>query len=244
MNNKAQTECVPTPHIEAKQGEIAKTILLPGDPLRAKVIAEKFLTNYKLVSSVRNNYCYTGFYKGVYVSIMATGMGCASMGIYSYELFKYYDVENAIRIGTMGVYDSNYKIGDIVLAQNTISDTNYLNFFKENGMGKISCSNTLQDSALKIARSSKKNIKPATVFTTDTFYDSDEAVNFQKSLGVIGVEMECAALYLNAKKFNKQALTLCTVTDEFYSNKKASSSDRQNLFLDMALLALDLAVSL
>ena len=234
----------PTPHNQAKLGEIAKTVLLPGDPLRAKMIAEKFLTDVKLVNSVRNNYCFTGFYKGKEISIMSTGMGCASMGIYSYELFNFYNVENAIRVGTIGAIDSNYKIGDIVLAQKTISDTNYLNNFAQNGESIIECSQELLLKAKEVANQNNIKIKPATIYTSDTFYDDEKTMQHQIDLGVVGVEMECASLYLNAKKFSKNALTICTVSDEKYSGNISSSDTRQNLYLNMALLALDLAKSL
>ena len=129
----------PTPHNGAKLGEIAKTILLPGDAIRARLISEKFLTDVKLVNTVRNNYCFTGLYKGKPVSVMSTGMGCASMGIYSHELFNFYGVENAIRTGTIGSLNPNYVIKDIIVAENTITDTNYMGFYANNGEKKLSC---------------------------------------------------------------------------------------------------------
>lgn len=237
-------ENTPTPHISCKFGEIAKTVLLPGDPLRAKMIAEKFLADATLVNSVRNNFCYTGTYKGKKISVMSTGMGCASMGIYSYELFNFYGVENAIRIGTIGALNDNYKIKDIILAKKTISNTNYLNFFKENGEGEISASNELLSKAKEVAQETNTSIKECSIYTTDTFYSSQNEVDHQISLNVAGVEMECASLYLNALNSNKKALTICTVSDELYSGKKTTSEERQNNFLGMVKLALDLAVSL
>lgn len=234
----------PTPHNNAKLGEIAKSVILPGDPLRAKIIAEKFLTNVKQVSCVRNNLCFTGLYENKPVTIMSSGMGCASMGIYSYELFNFYNVENAIRVGTIGALSSSYHIGDIVLAKKTITDTNYLNFFAENGEGEIECSKILLKKAETISKQNNIITKTATIYTTDTFYDKPEVNAHQIEVGAMGVEMECAALYLNAKKLNKNALTICTVSDEKYSGKEASSDDRQNLFLSMCKLALDLVKSL
>lgn len=238
MNN------TPTPHNEAKLGDIAKSILLPGDPKRAKLIAEKFLTDAKLVNSVRNNLCYTGLYNGKPVSIMSTGMGCASMGIFSYELFNFYNVENAIRIGTIGAVDSNYKIGDIILAKKTITDSNYMGLFSKNGESTLECSKDLLENAENIAKEKNINTKTATIYTTDTFYCTEEMDKHQKELGIAGTEMECSALYLNAKNSNKKALTICTVSDERYSGRTASSDARQNLFLDMAILALDLITNL
>lgn len=175
---------------------------------------------------------------------MSTGMGCASMGIYSYELFNFYNVENAIRVGTIGALNINYKIGDIILANSTISDTNYLGFFAKNGEGKINCSSALLKKAEQVAKQNNTETKTANIYTTDTFYGTDEEVAHQKDTGAVGVEMECAALYLNANKFNKNALTICTVSDELYSGKKTTSDERQSMFLDMCELALDLAISL
>lgn len=234
----------PTPHNSAKNGEIAKTVILPGDPLRAKLIAEKFLKNVKQVSSVRNNFCYTGLYDGIEISVMSSGMGCASMGIYSYELFNFYNVENAIRVGTIGALNSNYKIKDIILANSTITNTNYLGFYAKNGEGKIDCSSLLLKKAEEIAKKNNLQTKTANIYTTDTFYGSADDVAHQKDTGAVGVEMECASLYLNANNFNKKALTICTVSDEIYSGNKTTSEERQNMFLDMCKLALDLAKSL
>lgn len=234
----------PTPHNSAINGEIAKTVLLPGDPLRAKLISEKFLTSVTLVNSVRNNLCFTGLYKGKPVSIMSTGMGCASMGIYSYELFNFYNVENAIRVGTIGSLQKEYKIRDIIVAENTISNTNYLNNYEKNGEFCLPCSKELLDKTKELAKNTNKNIKVANIYTSDTFYNTPEESKRQASLGVAGVEMECAALYLNALNSNKKALCICTVSDEVFSGKATGSEERQKNFLDMALLALDLAISL
>lgn len=231
----------PTPHNNAKLGEIAKTVILPGDPLRAKVIAEKFLTDVKEISCIRNNLCFTGNYEGKPITIMSTGMGCASMGIYSYELFNFYNVENAIRVGTIGALDENYKIGDIVIAKDCISNTNYFNFYAKNGESKIECSNYLLEKAQFISKQNNIPAKTALVYTTDTFYGPKEEVSKQISTGAMGVEMECAALYLNAKNSNKNALTICTVSDEIYSGNLTTGEERQTLFLDMCKLALDLS---
>ena len=235
----------PTPHNAAKLGEIAKTILLPGDALRAKLIVETFLTDVKLVNTVRNNYCFTGKYKGKSVSVMSTGMGCASMGIYSYELFNFYEVENAIRVGTIGSLQKEYQIKDIIVAENTISNTNYLNHYEKNGETKFPCSPKLLEAVKSIAKKHKKSkVKFANIYTSDTYYNYPEETARQSSLGVAGVEMECAALYLNAKNANKNALCVCTVSDELLTGKATTSEERQKGFLAMAELALDLAIEL
>ena len=234
----------PTPHNAAKVGDIAKTILLPGDAIRAKMIAEKFLKDVKLVNTVRNNYCFTGLYKGKPVSVMSTGMGCASMGIYSYELFNFYGVENAIRTGTIGSLNKEYVIRDIIVAENTITDTNYLGFYAKNGENKLPCSKDLLEEIKTVAKKTKKKIKVANIYTSDTFYNTKEGSAHQASMGVAGVEMECAALYLNAINAGKRALCVCTVSDEILTGKSTSSTERQNNFLGMAELALDLAIKL
>ena len=234
----------PTPHNNAKLGEIAKTILLPGDALRAKMIVEKFLTDVKCVNEVRNNYCYTGKYKGKTISIMSTGMGCPSMGIYSYELFNFYGVENAIRIGSIGSLSLECKLNDIIVANETLTNTNYLNFYKNNGETTIQCSEYLLARLKQKATQQDRQLKIAKIYTSDTFYNTDEENNRQKMLGVAGVEMECAALYLNAKNALKNALCICTVSDEILSDKHLTSEERQNSFLDMVTLALDFAIEL
>ncbi len=242
MNN------IPTPHIGAKLGEIAETVILPGDPLRAKKMAEKYLKNAKLVSSVRNNYCYTGTYRGKRVSIMSTGMGTASMGIYSHELFNFYNVKNAIRVGTIGSLDENFHIGDILIAQNAHTNTNYMDIFpqgkticKMKGVNSFAASKNLVEKALEVDSSLKYNL--CDIWTTDTFYSTLPAP-IVKKLNIAGVEMEGAALYLNAEVVHKNALCICTVSDEIYSNKSASSDERENNFYKMFELALNIALKL
>jgi len=234
----------PTPHNKALMGQIAQTVLLPGDPRRAKLIAEQLLTDVKLVSDVRNNYCYTGLYNGKPVSVMSTGMGCASMGIYSYELFKFYGVKNAIRVGTIGSLNTDYKIGDIVIAQSTITNTNYMDYFAQNGEGEVFCSKKLLDKLNKVVKNQNRTAKLGKIYTTDTFYSTKEQQAHQISLNAVGVEMECASLYLTANSLNKNAICICTVSDEVLTGEKQSSEERENNFLGMATLALDLAYSL
>ena len=238
----------PTPHIGAKLGEIAETVILPGDPLRAKKMAEKYLENTTLVSSVRNNYCYTGTYQGKPVSIMSTGMGTASMGIYSYELFNFYNVKNAIRVGTIGSLNKNFHIGNLLIAQNTHTNTNYMNIFPQGktvcqveGVNSFAASKSLVEKALEVDSSLEKNI--CDIWTTDTFYSTLPAA-LVKKLNIAGVEMEGAALYLNAELAHKNALCICTVSDEIYSNKSASADERENNFYKMFELALNIALKL
>lgn len=238
----------PTPHISAKLGEIAQTVILPGDPLRAKLMAEKFLKNVKLVSSVRNNFCYTGTYKDKPVSIMSTGMGPASMGIYSHELFNFYNVKTAIRVGTIGSLDENFHIGDILIAQNAYTNTNFMNIYQNgknicgtNGVNCFAASQNLVQKALDIDNSLKNNI--CNIWTTDTFYSSLPQ-NLVRSLGIAGVEMEGAALFLNAQQCGASALCICTVSDEIFSGKSASSKVRESNFSKMFALALDIASKL
>ncbi len=235
---------IPTPHISAKLGEIAKTVILPGDPLRAKKMAKKFLTDAKLVSAVRNNYCYTGTYNGASVSIMSTGMGPASMGIYSYELFKFYNVENAIRVGTIGSLNDELKIGDVIICKNAITDTNFNEIYSLTNLTKTQSSKKLFNLATVVAK--EKNIKTfvGDIFTTDTFYSSQKRSDKIRSLDVVGVEMEGASLYDNAKKLKKNALCICTVSDEVLTGKQSSSYERENNFDKMFLLALEMATKL
>ena len=238
----------PTPHIEAKFGEIAQTVILPGDPLRAKKMAKKYLKDAKLVSSVRNNYCYTGTYNGKPVSIMSTGMGPASMGIYAYELFNYYGVKNAIRVGTIGSLNPKYCIGDILIAQNCYTNTNLMDIYQNGkticgtkGVNCFEASNNLLHKMLEQDSNLQNNL--CNIWTTDTFYSTLNQ-SLVKKLDIAGVEMEGASLYLNAKLANANALCLCTVSDEIYSGKCTTSSERENNFFKMFELALSIASKL
>lgn len=237
-------DMTPTPHNEAKKGEIAKTVILCGDAKRARLVAERFLTNVSLVNSVRNNYCFTGVYKGKRLSIMSVGMGNASMGIYSYELFNFYGVENAIRLGTIGSLNKDYILGDIIIAESTMTSVNYYNLFSEKGECELASSPVLLKKAKALVKTNKKKIKLGKIYSTDTFYAPEEEVERQKSLGVVGVEMECASLYLNAQMLGKNAICVCTVSDEIITGKKFTSEERQKNLLEAAKLALDLAVEI
>ncbi len=238
MNN------TPTAHIEAKLNDIAKTVIMPGDPKRAEKMAKKFLENARLVSSVRNNYCFTGFYNGTKVSIMSSGMGTPSMGIYSYELFNFYNVENIIRVGTIGSLDKKLKIGDLIIGKEVITDTNYNSLFEKNGESKLFASQKLVELACQISHQENINAVCDIIYTTDTFYSSEKQNKHIISLGAKGVEMEGAALYENAKNANKNALTICTISDEILTKKTTTSFERENNFEKMFELALKMSTML
>ena len=231
-----------TVHNSANIEDIAKTVIMPGDPLRSKFIAENFLKDAKLVNNVRGVQGYTGTYKGKKVTVMASGMGCPTMGIYSYELFKFYNVEKIIRVGSIGSLSKNINIKDLIIVENSYSNTNYNNFYiNNNGGGDVEGSKELIKQAQKVAE--QKNIKNhlGNVFCTDTFYSEQDDNQKAIELNLIGVEMESAALYLNAKKLNKKALCICTVSDNIITNEQTSSEERQSSFTQMIEVALEMA---
>ncbi len=222
-----------TPHIEAKLGEIAETVLMPGDPLRAEYIAKKYLTDYKLVNKIRNVYAFTGYYNGKKVTIMASGMGLGSIGIYSYELFKFYGVENIIRIGSAGAYDPSLKVGDVILATEVYTDSNfsYVQDGIENNLLKTS------DNLNNLLKN--ENIKYGRILSSDVFYkDTDNFEEMFNKNNCIAVEMESYALMHNANKFNKNATCLLTISDSLVTKEEMSAYDRQNTLDKMIELAL------
>ncbi len=231
-----------TPHIDANLGEIAKTVIMPGDPLRAKKMA-KSLDKARLVSKARNNFCYTGTYKGVKLSIMSSGMGSGSMGIYSHELFETYNVQNIIRVGTIGSLNPNIKIGDVIVGEKIDSDSNYGDILVENKT-QMSCSPKILSHITSIAKEKNAKVALGKIFSTDTFYAKSGVNDELSRKGFLGVEMECSALYKNAIDFGRHAICLCTVTDELLSGKRASSRERQNNFSQVFSLALDVAITL
>ena len=231
---------IPTPHITAKEGDFARTVLMPGDPLRAKFIAETFLENAKLVNNVRGVQGYTGEYNGKKVSVMASGMGMPSMGIYSYELFNFYGVENIIRVGTAGGIGDNVKVRDVVMGMSAYTNSNFGRQWFDGNVAPC-CSFKLLDAAVATAR--KMGIEPnvGALYSSDIFYD--EAGNAGKlgKLGVMAVEMEAAALYLNAARAGKNALAICTISDNIMTGEGLSAEDRQNTFTMMMKIALEIA---
>lgn len=232
----------PTPHIGAKLGEIAKTVLMPGDPLRAKFIAENFLEAAAQFNSVRNMFGYTGTYKGKRVSVMGGGMGMPSIGIYSYELFNFYDVDNIIRIGTAGSLKENVKLRDVVIALGACTNSNYASQYCLPGTFAPIASYNLVNAAVEAAKKNNINAVVGNILSSDVFYSADEtALDKWRSMGVLAVEMEAAALYMNAAKADKNALCLLTISDCPLTGESLSSEDRQISFTDMMKIALEIA---
>ena len=232
----------PTPHIDAKPGDIAKTVLMPGDPLRAKFIAETYLENPVCFNTVRNMLGYTGTYKGRQVSVMGGGMGIPSIGIYSYELFNFYGVDTIIRIGSAGGLGKNVKLRDIVIAQGACTNSNYASQYKLPGTIAPIADFDLLRKAVEVAES--KGVKPVVgnLLSSDTFYSADtEASAKWRDMGVLAVEMEAAALYLNAIHAGKKALCICTISDHIFTGEALPSMDRQVSFREMMEIALELA---
>ena len=229
-----------TPHISAKVGEIAKTVIMPGDPLRVKYIAENFLDNSKLVSNVRGIFAYTGTYKGKEVTIIASGMGCPSMGIYSYELFKFYNVENIIRIGSCGSYIKDLNLFDLVLVDECYSDSNYAKYQNGCTLNILSSSKELNDVIINKANELKFNIRTGRVYCSDVFYS--DVVNNKEIVdkyNCLAVEMESFALFHNANVLGKKATCVLTVSDNLVTGLKASSEERETGFNNMINLVLN-----
>ncbi|MDR2938849.1 MAG: purine-nucleoside phosphorylase [Clostridiales bacterium] len=233
-----------TPHIGAKKGEIAETVLMPGDPLRAKFIAENFLTNAKLYNNIRGMLGYTGEYKGKKVSVQGSGMGMPSIGIYSYELYNVYDVKNIIRIGTAGGFSGALKVKDIVIAMGACTNSNYAAQYGLPGPFAPIASFSLFEKAILSAKGLGLEFRAGNVLSSDTFYDADpESAEKWQRMGVLCVEMEAAALYMNAAKLNKNALAILTISDMVFTGESASPEERQNSFTNMMELALETAIT-
>jgi purine-nucleoside phosphorylase len=232
-----------TPHNTAEKGDFAKTVLMPGDPLRAKYIAETYLTDPKLVNNVRGVQGYTGTYKGVPVSVMASGMGMPSMAIYSYELFNFYDVENILRVGSAGAVSMELKVRDIVLGQGACTSSSMQDNFGVNGHFAPLGNWDLLKCAAEICEERKLRYKAGNLISSDIFYNDDPAFNepFVK-LGALAVEMEAAALYMNAARAGKRALAICTISDHILTGEATTAEERQNTFNEMMELALEVAV--
>lgn len=234
-----------TPHNNAKKGDIAKTVLMPGDPLRAKVIAEKYLENPVCFNTVRNMFGYTGTYKGVKVSVMGSGMGMPSIGIYSYELYNEYDVENIIRIGSAGGMAEGVKLRDLIFALGASTDSNYASQYKLPGTFAPVASFNLLRTAVEEAEKLSIDYKVGNMLSSDCFYnDNPEANALWIKMGVLAVEMEAAALYMNAARLKKNALAMCTVSDLVDGSASLSAEERQNSFNDMMVVALETAIKL
>ena len=233
---------IPTPHISAKAGDFAKTVLMPGDPLRAKYIAETYLENPRLVTGVRNVLGYTGTYKGKDISVMASGMGMPSIGIYSYELFNFYEVEQIIRIGSAGAMQDNMKLMDIVIGMGACTDSNFASQFGLPGTYAPIADYGLMDKAIQTAKAQGTNVVVGNILSSDIFYNANNnALDLWRSMGVLCVEMEAAALYMNAVKAKKKALCMLTISDHIYTGEALSSEERQLGFGKMMEVALELA---
>ncbi len=232
---------IPTPHITAKKDDFARTVLMPGDPLRAKFIAEHFLTDARLVNNVRGVQGYTGEYHGKRVSVMASGMGMPSIGIYSYELFNFYGVENIIRIGSAGMINQSLKVRDIVAGLSAYTNSNFGRQFGFDGNLAPCCSWTLLSAAMEAGRRLGQEPVPGALYSSDTFYDESKPTVALQKLGVLAVEMEAAALYLNAARAGKNALCLCTISDNPFTGEELSAEERQNTFTKMMEIALEIA---
>lgn len=231
-----------TPHNAAQKGDIAKTVLMPGDPLRAKYIADHYLENVKCFNTVRNMFGYTGTYKGKEVSVMGGGMGMPSIGIYSYELFNFYDVDAVIRIGSAGGISDDVKLRDLVIGMGASTNSNYASQYNLPGTIAPIADYGLLRKAVEIAEGKGINVAVGNVLSSDIFYNDDKTVNDRwKRMGILCVEMEAAALYLNAVRAGKKALCMLTISDHLYTGEELSAEDRQNSFHEMMEVALELA---
>ena len=233
-----------TPHNEAASGTFAKTVLMPGDPLRAKFIAETFLTDARLVNNVRGVQGYTGTYQGTPVSVMASGMGMPSIGIYSHELFHFYDVDNIIRVGSAGAISPKLKLRDVVMAQGACTDSNYAHQYGLSGTFAPIADFELLETAVAVAR--RMGVEPpvGNVFSSDVFYNKAGNTLDWGKMGVLAIEMETAALYCNAAEAGKRALTICTISDSLVTGEELPPADRQSTFTQMMEIALGVAVEM
>ena len=233
---------IPTAHNSAKAGDFAKTVLMPGDPLRAKYIAETYLENPRQVNAVRNMFGYTGTYKGKEISVMGGGMGMPSIGIYSYELFNFYDVDQVIRIGSAGAFQDNINLMDVVIGMGACTDSNYAYQYGLPGTFAPIADYELLNRAVETAKRQGTNVVVGNVLSSDVFYNAMSNVNdLWRDMGVLAVEMEAAALYMNAAKAGKKALCMLTISDHLYTGESLSAEDRQLGFGKMMEIALELA---
>ena len=233
---------IPTPHITAKAGDFAKTVLMPGDPLRSEFIAKTFFENPVLVNDVRGVHGYTGYYKGKRVSVMASGMGQPSIGIYSYELYNFYDVSSIIRVGSCGSYDPDLHARDIILAMGACTNGNFASQYELPGTFAPIADFGLLRKAADECEKAGVNYKVGNIFSSAIFYnDTHTGMEFAK-MGVLGIEMESAALYCNAARAGKKALCICTVSDSFvHPEENTTAEERQNSFTQMMEIALNIA---
>lgn len=230
-----------TPHNEAKVSDIEKTVLLPGDPLRAKFIADHYLEDVVCVNTVRNMLAFTGTYQGKKVTVMGGGMGMPSVGIYSYELYNFYEVENIIRIGSTGAFQDDLHVNDLVIAMAASTDSNYMYQFQLPGTFAPTANFELLEKAVQAARERNVPVRVGNVLSSDVFYNSYEDANKKwRDMGVLAVEMEAAALYANAAKAKKKALCILTVSDHVFTGEELDAKERETGFRNMMEVALAL----
>ena len=232
---------IQTPHIRANKEDFAKTVIMPGDPLRAEHIATNYLNNFKKISGIRGIYAYTGLYKEKLVTVMACNMGMPSMGIYSYELFNLFGVEEIIKIGTAGSINEKIKLKDVIIAMGACTDSNYMKQYNLNGSYAPIASYNLLRQAVDAAQNMGLNVTVGNILTTDSFYNANpDSYKKWSEMSVLAIDMETAALYMNAAKFGKQALMIGTISDEVFTGKTCSPEERQTGFNNMIELALAL----
>ncbi|MDE6712713.1 MAG: purine-nucleoside phosphorylase [Lachnospiraceae bacterium] len=235
----------PTPHINAAPEDFARTVLMPGDPLRSKFIAENFLTDAKLINNVRGVQGYTGTYEGTRVTVMASGMGMPSIGIYSYELYNFFGVENIMRIGSAGSIHMDVKVRDIVMAMGASTNSNYVRQFQVPGTYAPIADYGMLKQAIAEAEKIGASYHVGNVLSSDTFYDDQaDANDYWQKMGVLCIEMETAALYMNAARAGKHALGIFTVSDHILTGAALSAEERQTSFTQMMEIALHTAVAL
>lgn len=232
---------VPTPHIAAKQGGFADTVLMPGDPLRAKYIAETFLESARVVTDIRGIFGYTGYYKGKKVSVMASGMGIPSMGIYSYELYQFYGVQSIIRVGTAGAVQPDIKLSQLVIGTGSCTTSNYAAQYRLPGTFAPIASFDLVLKAVQQAKVQGVPFCVGNLLCTDTFYDDIPMLAEWAKMGVLAVEMESAGLYMNAARTGRKALCICTISDLSLTGESSTPQERQSSFADMIEIALEIA---
>ena len=234
-----------TPHIKATPEDFAKTVLMPGDPLRAKFIAENYLEDAVLINEVRGINGYTGKYKGKRISVMASGMGIPSIGIYSYELYSFFGVENIIRVGSVGGISDKVKLRDLIFGLGASTTSNFATQYGLEGIYSPTCDYHLLKIAAEEADRLGVNYSVGNILSSDIFYNANkEASDRWRDMGILGVEMEAAGLYMNAAKLGKRALAICTVSDHIYTGESLSSDERQSSFTDMMEVALNTAIRL
>ena len=230
-----------TPHISAEFGQIAEKVIMAGDPLRAKFMAERYLENTELVNQVRGMYCYTGPYKGKRVSVMGHGIGISSIGIYTFELFNFYGVKRIIRTGSAGAYHPDLHVGDIVIAQGACDNSNYAAQFRLPGTFAPIANFNLLRAAVDKAESMGVNFRVGNILASEIFYNDDpEAWKSWQKMGVLAVEMEASALYMNAARSGNEALCICTISDSLVTHEDSTPEQREKTFTDMMEIAFEI----